>query len=76
LVVDLTEVRHVDSSGIRMLFQIAARLAPRRQQMRVIVPPDSPLRRVLTIADVARYVVVAPTAAQGEAEIRAVTAAS
>jgi len=50
LVVDLSELRHIDTAGIRMLHRLAERLAQRRQQLRVVVPDDSSFRRVLALS--------------------------
>jgi anti-anti-sigma factor len=52
LVLDLTEARRIDSAGVRLLFQLAARLGQRRQQLAVVVPEDSPIRRVLLLTKV------------------------
>jgi len=49
VVVDLAGVRFLDSSGVQMLFELAERLTGRQQQLRLVVPPDSPARRVLEI---------------------------
>jgi anti-anti-sigma factor len=49
LVVDLSGARHIDSAGIRLLFQLAARLGQRRQQLGIVVPEDSSIRRVLLL---------------------------
>jgi anti-anti-sigma factor len=50
LVVDLSDVRYIDSTGIRILHKLAGWLAQRRQELRVVVPDDSPVRRVLTLS--------------------------
>ena len=50
LVVDLSELRHIDTAGIRMLHRLAECLAQRRQQLRVVVPDDSSFRRVLALS--------------------------
>jgi anti-sigma B factor antagonist len=42
IVVDLSETGYLDSSGIAMLFRLAERLGHRRQELRLVVPPDSP----------------------------------
>jgi anti-anti-sigma factor len=52
LIVDLSRVSYLDSAGIELVFQLARRLRDRRQRLRLIVPPSSPLRRVLLICDV------------------------
>jgi anti-sigma B factor antagonist len=52
LVIDLHECRYLDSAGIEVLFDLARRLGRRRQQLRLVVPPDSPLVRVLELTEV------------------------
>jgi anti-anti-sigma factor len=48
VVVDCTEVRFIDSSGMRALFQVDRKAATAGHTMRLLVSP--PLRRVLEIA--------------------------
>ncbi|MFL5862816.1 MAG: STAS domain-containing protein [Solirubrobacteraceae bacterium] len=47
LVVDLRLVSYMDSTGIAMLHNLAARLRERSQQLIVVCPRGSPPRRVL-----------------------------
>lgn len=49
VVVDLSEVSFLDSSGVQMLFELAERLTGRQQRLSVVVPPEAPARRVLDI---------------------------
>jgi anti-sigma B factor antagonist len=49
LVVDLSEVRYIDSVGIRMLFTFVRSLHAARQGMAIAIPPDSPVRKLLKI---------------------------
>jgi anti-anti-sigma factor len=49
VVIDLAEVRYIDSVGIRMLFNFVRSLHASRQGMAVAVPPDSPVRNLLKI---------------------------
>jgi anti-anti-sigma factor len=49
LIVDLTEVSYLDSSGVKGLFQLARDLRQHDQRLLVTVPVGSPLRRVLKI---------------------------
>ncbi len=49
LVLDLTRTTYVDSSGVHLLFDTAARLRKRQQQLRVVVPPDARIRRLLSV---------------------------
>jgi anti-anti-sigma factor len=49
LVLDLTAVTYLDSSGIHLLFDLGRRLAARRQSLRLVVPEGAPMRRVLEL---------------------------
>jgi anti-anti-sigma factor len=49
LVVDLIPTTYLDSSGIRLLFELADELRRRQQKLHVVVPETSPLRRVVTL---------------------------
>ena len=51
LVVDLSSTRYLDSAAIEVLFDLARRLRRRRQALRVVLPPESPLKRVLELTD-------------------------
>jgi anti-sigma B factor antagonist len=50
MVVDLSVVSYLDSSGIRMLGEIGERLRWREQRFAVVAPPGSRVRGVLAIA--------------------------
>ena len=52
LVVDLSGTRYLDSAAIELLFDLARKLGRRRQELRLALPKDSPLRRVLLLTDV------------------------
>ena len=49
LVLDLSEVRYIDSVGIRMLFNFVRTLHASRQGMAIALPADSPVRKLLKI---------------------------
>ena len=49
LVLDLSSVSYLDSSGIHLLFDLGRRLAARRQSLRLVVPDGAPMRRVLEL---------------------------
>ncbi len=57
-IVDLSATDYFDSAGIRLLFTLATRLKTRRQELRVVVPPQAVVRRVLEITDFVRAVPV------------------
>ncbi len=52
LVLDLSGVDYLDSTGLRMLFQLARELRDRQQELRLVVPATSRLRRVLDLGGV------------------------
>jgi anti-anti-sigma factor len=52
LVIDLGGCTYLDSAAIEVLFDLSRRLGRRRQEVRLALPPDSPLRRVLTLTEV------------------------
>lgn len=52
LVADLAGVRHVDSAGVRMLFELRRRLGQRRQELALAVPAGARIRDVLDLAAV------------------------
>lgn len=49
LILDLSNVGYIDSSGIHLLFDLGRRLAARRQALRLVVPDGAPMRRVLQL---------------------------
>lgn len=51
LVVDLTEVRYLDSAGVKVMFDLLRDLRQRDQALVVTVPSGSPLRRLLKITN-------------------------
>ena len=52
LVVDMSGLRHIDSAGVRMLFELRRRLGQRRQELALAVPVDARIRDVLDLAAV------------------------
>jgi len=52
LVLDITACRYLDSAAIEVLFEVSRRLGRRRQEVRLVMPPDSPLRRVIELTEV------------------------
>jgi anti-anti-sigma factor len=49
LVVDLSETTYIDSSGVRLLFDLAERLHARRQRLALVVNEAALVRRVLVL---------------------------
>ncbi len=48
--VDLTDLTYMDSAGIRVLFALASRLQALRIVLELIVPLDSPTRRLIELS--------------------------
>jgi anti-anti-sigma factor len=49
LVIDLSNTRYLDSAGVDMLFRLAHSLSQRRGTLRLVIPEDSPLMRLVQI---------------------------
>lgn len=62
VVVDLTDLSYVDSAGLRVLFQLAARLETLQTAFHLVVPPDSPVRKVIDLSGIAAIASVEPPA--------------
>ena len=56
LVIDMSGVRHLDSAGVRMAFDLRRRLSARRQELALAVPADARIRDVLDLAAVSETV--------------------
>jgi anti-anti-sigma factor len=69
LVLDLSETSYIDSSGINLIFDAAARLRNRRQELRLVVTPRSFVGEVLAAVSMERSV---PIDAQLDDALRAV----
>jgi anti-anti-sigma factor len=54
LVVDMSALDFMDSSGVSMLFGLNRQLGSRRQQLRVVASAGGPVARVLEIVEFAR----------------------
>lgn len=70
LVVDMSELRHLDSAGIRLLFDLRRRLGRRRQFLALAVPPGARIREVLDMAAVQQTVPVCATVDAAVAAVR------
>jgi anti-anti-sigma factor len=56
LVLDLSGVDHLDSSGIQLIYRLRDSLGDRGQLLRLVIPAVSPAHDALRLAGVARYV--------------------
>lgn len=70
LILDLTEVRFMDSAGLRLLFGFVERLGHQSGHLVVVSPQDSPVRHIL---DLARFSTVCTITADIESARRAMT---
>ena len=60
LVLDLRETSYIDSSGISLIFDAAARLRNRRQELRLVVTPRSFVGEVLAAVSMEQSVAIDP----------------
>jgi anti-anti-sigma factor len=56
LVLEMSGTSYLDSSGVRLIFELAQRLSNRRQKLKLVVPDDANIRRVLVLTEVERVV--------------------
>lgn len=61
LVVDLVDLKYIDSAGVRSLFEIAAALKTRGDFLAIAVPEESPLRSVLKMTQVEEVATICAT---------------
>lgn len=61
VVIDLSRVSYLDSTGIQMLFDLIRRFHSARQAVGVVVPEQSPLATLLKITHVHEACPVAPS---------------
>jgi anti-sigma B factor antagonist len=54
VVVDMSALQFMDSSGVSMLFALARQVGSHRQQLRVVAPVGGPVARVLEIVEFER----------------------
>jgi anti-anti-sigma factor len=69
VVLDLGGVDYLDSAGIHVVFELRERLARRGQEIRLVVPSDSPIATALRYADVPRTVGAAETVKAAIADV-------
>jgi len=58
LVIDLTQTSYVDSAGVRILFEMSRRMRTIGQELRIAIPPDGIVRRVLILTALAEVVAI------------------
>jgi len=69
VVVDMSGLEFMDSSGVSMLFALARQVGTHRQELRVVAQPGGPVARVLDIVEFER---AAPIHADVESAVAAV----
>jgi anti-anti-sigma factor len=69
LVVDLTDTTYFDSAGINLLFELSTELTDRQQKLRLVVPPSTPILRMLTITGLIGTVLTHETRAAALAQL-------
>lgn len=69
LVVDLSRLEFIDSSGIAMMFSLARRLGGRRQELRVVARAGDPVQRVLELVEFDRAAPIYETVEEALAEL-------
>ena len=52
VVVDISDVTYIDSSGIRLLFDLDRRVRTRQQRLGLVVPRDAQIYRILEMTGV------------------------
>ena len=52
LVIDISDCRYLDSAAIEVLFDLSRRLGRRRQELHLVMPASSPLKRVIELTEV------------------------
>jgi anti-anti-sigma factor len=61
MILDLTQTTHLDSSGVRMLFEVAERLRVRRQRLVLVVNEEALIRRVMALTKLVDVVLLVAT---------------
>lgn len=61
LVVDLGDIRYLDSAGIDMLLRLGDRLEHRRAKLILVIPDTSQLKRLVTIVGLPDAIAIHPT---------------
>ena len=70
LIVDLSDVRFIDSVGVSLLFELAERLTGRQLRFAVVMPAEGLVQRVLTIVDLSSVAEIHPDVGSALAAVR------
>ncbi len=60
LVLDLSDVTYLDSTGLRLIYRLVRQLGDRQQSLHLVVPQTSRIARVLQLAGVGAVAQVVP----------------
>jgi anti-anti-sigma factor len=71
VVLDLSAVTYLDSSGVHLVFDLSERLGSRQQRLALVVPEQSRIRRVLELVNVGSVLPVTPDSDDATAAVRA-----
>ncbi len=69
LILDLTKTSYLDSTGVRLLFELAERLQGRRQELRLVVDDDTLVQRVVALTQLDQRVPFDSTVEQAVAAV-------
>lgn len=69
LVVDLSNVRYLDSAGVNLLFHVFDRLRQRQQQVRLVVPVDNVLQDIILASQISAIIPVYPSLEEAAATL-------
>jgi anti-anti-sigma factor len=69
LILDLTKTSYLDSTGVRLLFELAERLQGRRQELRLVVDDATLVQRVVVLTHLDQRVPLDSTVEQAVAAV-------
>ena len=70
LIVDLSEVRYLDSAGLDMLLRLGDRLGYRRARLSLVIPADSQLNKLVAIVGLPEALDIHPSLAGALGRLR------
>ena len=70
MIVDLTQTTYLDSSGVRVLFELAERLEACKQRLVLVMTEEALIRRVIVLTKLDDVVLLAPTVDEALAALR------
>ncbi len=69
LILDLSKTTYLDSTGVRLLFELAERLQGRRQQLRLVVDDEALVRRVIVLTQLDQRIPIDATVLEAVAAV-------